>query len=81
MIDRERDLRRINDGRPHGFPWVDDEQDARRLRWIASDAPAKREPPPLGLFENETVGVIDVCSVLARRLVRIEEGDSDAGTD
>jgi hypothetical protein len=48
------------------------EKDRKRLFWIASDGPAKREPPPLGLFENATVGVIDVCSVLARCLVRLE---------
>jgi len=47
--------------------------DRERLRWIASDAPARRESPPLGLFENATVGVIDVCSVLARCLVRLED--------
>lgn len=48
------------------------ELDRERLLWIASDAPTKREPPPPGLFENATVGVIDVCSVLARCLVRLE---------
>lgn len=51
---------------------ADDERDRERLRWIASDAAAKRVPPPLGLFENETVGVIDVCCVLARRLIALE---------
>lgn len=51
--------------------------DRERLRWIAGDGPAKREPPPLGLFENATVGVIDVCSVLARCLVRLEEAGAE----
>lgn len=47
--------------------------DRERLRWIASDDPANRVPPPLGLFDKETIGVIDVCSVLARRLVALED--------
>jgi hypothetical protein len=49
-----------------------DNRDGERVRWIASEAAARREPPPAGLFDQATVGVIDVCSVLARRIVQLE---------